>query len=225
MRPSGALDLRLDEEGRWLERRWSDGVAVDRREASPPEAGPVQAEISDADAEALVGVLDRDGSTAEIDIFPASTVFQEEGDANPWVAAALLEVDGASGCVQSIELGRGSECERWALEHLVDAWRERGSKPWQVVLRERTAGWLGEALERLGIEVVVDDRLRTPEPEPARDRRLTQLAPSFLTVPATLRLEPGCNLGAGSHGHRRTRTGIGGGRGRARTVTNRHERA
>jgi hypothetical protein len=59
-----------------------------------PEPDRVQAEISEADAESLVGAVDRDGSTVELELFPANSVFQEEGDTDPRVAAALLEVDG-----------------------------------------------------------------------------------------------------------------------------------
>jgi hypothetical protein len=82
-----------------------------------------------------VGKLDRDGSTVEIDVFPANSVFQEEGDTDPRVAAALLEVDGASELVVSVELGRGSECERWALEYLAEDWRTRRSMPGRVMVR------------------------------------------------------------------------------------------
>jgi hypothetical protein len=97
--------------------------------------------------------------------------------------------------------------------------------PGRVVARERMAQRMGGALERLGIEVVVSDRLRTPEPEPARDRLLAQLERSRPPGPAPRRSVRCCNLGAGSPGHKRTRKDIDGGRARARTVTNRHERA
>jgi hypothetical protein len=45
--------------------------------------------------------------------------------------------------------------------------------PGRVVARERTSRWLGGALERLGIEVVVSDRLQALEP--ARAELLAQI--------------------------------------------------
>ena len=146
---------------------------MDRREASPAEPVGARAEISEADAEALRSELGSNGSTVELDLFPANSVIQDEDDGEPWMAACLLEVDAASGMVLAVELGRGSERERWALEHLIGAWSERGGIPGRVVVRERTARWLGNALERLGIEVAVSTRL--PMLEPARDGLLAQL--------------------------------------------------
>ncbi|QDU83975.1 hypothetical protein Pla163_10760 [Planctomycetes bacterium Pla163] len=75
--------------------------------------------------------------------------------------------------VLKVELGRESERERWVLDHLVGAWRERSGIPGRVVVRERTAEWLGDALERLGVTVSVSDGL--PMLEPARDGLLAQL--------------------------------------------------
>ena len=149
----GEAELERAGDGPWLVRRWSEGEAVDRREASPAEPVGARAEISEADVDALRSELGSDGSTVELDLFPANSVIQDEGDGEPWMAACLLEVDAASGMVLAVELGRGSERERWALEHLVGAWRERGGIPGRVVVRERTAEWLADALVRLGVTV------------------------------------------------------------------------
>ncbi|QDU84036.1 hypothetical protein Pla163_11370 [Planctomycetes bacterium Pla163] len=169
----GEAELDRAGDGPWLVRRWSEGEAVVRREASPAEPVGARAEISEADAEALRSELGSDGSTVELDLFPTNSVIQDEADGEPWMAACLLEVDPASGMVLAVELGRGSEREPWALEYLVGAWRERGGIPGRVVVRERTAELLGDALVQLGIEVSVSDRL--PMPEPARDGLLARL--------------------------------------------------